>query len=97
MRILVVEDEKKLADYLRKGLAENGCVVDVAHDGVDGLHLALTGEYELILLDVMLPRLDGFAVLKAIRESKDTAVLMLTARDELEDKVRGLRGGADDY
>ena len=97
MRILVVEDEKKLAQYLRKGLMENGHVVDVANDGIDGLHLALNGEYDILVLDVMLPGVDGFGVLKAVRASKDTPVLMLTARDKVEDRVRGLQGGADDY
>ena len=97
MRVLVVEDETKLAEYLRKGLSENGYVVDVAHDGIDGKHLALHGDYDLVVLDVMLPGIDGFGVLKAIRESKDTAVLMLTARDRVEDRVKGLQDGADDY
>jgi two-component system copper resistance phosphate regulon response regulator CusR len=97
MRILVVEDERKLAGYLRKGLSENGYVVDVAHDGIDGRHLAVHGEYDLVLLDVMLPGVDGFGVLKAIRETNDTAVLMLTARDAIEDRVKGLQDGADDY
>ena len=97
MRVLIVEDETKLAEYLRKGLAENGYVVDVAHDGIDGKHLAIHGEYDLVVLDVMLPGIDGFGVLKAIRESKNTAVLMLTARDRVEDRVKGLQDGADDY
>ncbi|MDB5947173.1 MAG: Two-component system response regulator [Ramlibacter sp.] len=97
MRVLLVEDEKKLAEYLCKGLTENGHVVDVALDGIDGKHLAVHGEYDLVVLDVMLPGIDGFAVLKAIRESRDTAVLMLTARDRVEDRVKGLQEGADDY
>jgi two-component system copper resistance phosphate regulon response regulator CusR len=97
MRILVVEDEKKLAEYLRKGLAENGYVVDVANDGIDGRHLAVEGEYDVLVLDVMLPGVDGFGVLKAMRERRDTPVLMLTARDKIEDRVRGLQDGADDY
>jgi two-component system, OmpR family, copper resistance phosphate regulon response regulator CusR len=97
MRILVVEDEIKLAEYLRKGLSENGHVVDVAHDGIDGKHLALHGEYDLIVLDVMLPGIDGFGVLKALRATRNTAVLMLTARDSVEDRVKGLQDGADDY
>ena len=67
MRLLIVEDEVRLADYLRKGLGENGYVVDVAHDGIDGLHLATEGRYDLLLLDVMLPGADGFAVLEAMR------------------------------
>ena len=97
MRLLVIEDERKLAEYLRSGLAENGYVVDVAHDGIDGRHLALEGQYDLILLDVMLPGIDGFGVLEAIRRKGDTPVLMLTARDKVEDRVKGLQGGADDY
>ncbi len=97
MRILVVEDEPKLGEYLRKGLTENGYVVDVAQDGIDGKHLAVHGEYDLVVLDIMLPGIDGFGVLKAIREGNDTAVLMLTARDRVEDRVKGLQDGADDY
>ena len=97
MRILVIEDESKLADYLHKGLSESGYVVDVARDGIDGAHLAVHGSYDLVLLDVMLPGIDGFGVLKALRRERDTPVLMLTARDQVEDKVRGLQDGADDY
>ncbi len=98
MRLLVVEDEVKLAQYLHKGLSENGHVVDVAHDGIDGRRLAIGGEYDLVLLDVMLPGIDGFGVLAAMRaEGKATPVLMLTARDKVEDRVRGLERGADDY
>lgn len=97
MRVLVVEDERKTADYLQRGLTENGYVVDVARDGIDGRHLALEGEYDLIVLDVMLPGLDGFGVLGALRKSRHTAVLMLTARDKVDDRVRGLQSGADDY
>ena len=97
MRVLVVEDEARLADYLRKGLTESGYVVDVASDGIDGRHLAVEGNYDLILLDVMLPGIDGFGVLKALRQVHKTPVLMLSARDRVEDKVRGLQEGADDY
>ncbi|MDI1268098.1 MAG: heavy metal response regulator transcription factor [Polaromonas sp.] len=97
MRLLVVEDELKLAEYLRQGLSENGYVVDVAHNGIDGRHLALSGDYDLILLDVMLPGMDGFGVLEAIRKNKPVPVLILTARDQVEDRVRGLHDGADDY
>jgi two-component system copper resistance phosphate regulon response regulator CusR len=97
MRLLVIEDEPKLAEYLRRGLTQSGYVVDVASDGIDGRHLALEGEYDLILLDVMLPGIDGFGVLSALRQSKRTPVLMLTARDKVEDRVKGLREGADDY
>ena len=97
MRLLVIEDELKLADYLHKGLSENGYVVDVARDGIEGRHLATQGEYDLLLLDLMLPGIDGFGVLKAVRASGNTPVLMLTARDKVEDRVRGLQEGADDY
>ena len=98
MKILVVEDEKKAAAYLRKGLAENGFVVDVASNGDDGLHLARTGEYELVVLDVMLPGRDGWSVLGELRRSgSPTPVLFLTAKDGLPDRVKGLNLGADDY
>jgi two-component system copper resistance phosphate regulon response regulator CusR len=97
MRVLVVEDEPRIADYLRKGLTENGFVVDVAASGIDGRHLAIEGQYDLVVLDVMLPGIDGFAVLEALRREKDTPVLMLTARDKVDDRVRGLQSGADDY
>jgi two-component system, OmpR family, copper resistance phosphate regulon response regulator CusR len=98
MRLLVIEDEAKLAQYLHKGLSENGHVVDVAHDGIEGRRLALDGEYDLVLLDLMLPGVDGFGVLSAIRaQRRNLPVLMLTARDKVEDRVRGLEQGADDY
>ena len=97
MRLLIIEDERRLAEYMRKGLAENGHVVDVAADGIDGLHLATQGSYDLILLDLTLPGIDGFGVLDRLRKQKNTPVLMLTARDKVEDRVRGLRAGADDY
>ncbi|RBL81914.1 DNA-binding response regulator [Streptomyces cavourensis] len=97
MRILVIEDEPKLADYLKKGLSEQSHVVDLARDGVNGLHLALEGNHDLIVLDVMLPGVDGFGILASVRARKDTPILMLTARDAIEDRVRGLEGGADDY
>jgi two-component system copper resistance phosphate regulon response regulator CusR len=98
MRLLVIEDEVKLAQYLHKGLSENGHVVDLAHDGIEGRRLAVGGEYDLVLLDLMLPGVDGFGVLAAIRAAKrQLPVLMLTARDKVEDRVRGLEQGADDY
>jgi len=97
MRLLVVEDEVKLAAYLRKGLTEEGFVVDVAHNGVDGLHLAMEYDYDLLVLDAMLPGIDGLGVLAALRQSKQTPVLMLTARIRVEDRVKGLQSGADDY
>ncbi|WP_373980075.1 heavy metal response regulator transcription factor [Achromobacter sp. JD417] len=97
MRILVIEDERKLAHYLQKGLREHNYVVDVSLDGTDGRHAALENNYDLIVLDVMLPGIDGFGILSDLRRVKDTPVLMLTARDKVEDRVRGLEGGADDY
>jgi two-component system, OmpR family, copper resistance phosphate regulon response regulator CusR len=97
MRILVVEDDPKLADYLHKALGESGYVVDVARDGIAGRHLATEGDYALVLLDLMLPGVDGFGVLKSLRERHRTPVLMLTARERVEDRVRGLEAGADDY
>ncbi|MBL8346332.1 MAG: heavy metal response regulator transcription factor [Rubrivivax sp.] len=97
MRILVVEDNLKLAGHLRRGLVENGFAVDLAADGIEGRRLALQGEYDLVLLDVMLPGLDGFALLQALRHHKETPVLMLTAADSVQDRVRGLHAGADDY
>lgn len=97
MRLLVIEDEVRLADFLKKGLAEAGYVVDVAHDGIDGLHLAVEGTYDLVILDVMLPGKDGFEVLSSLRRVRRTPVLMLTARDSVEDRVKGLVDGADDY
>jgi two-component system copper resistance phosphate regulon response regulator CusR len=98
MRVLVVEDEAKTAAYLLKGLGEHGFVVDVAEDGEQGLHLARTGNYDLIVVDVMLPKRDGWSVLSELRRSgKQTPALFLTARDAIEDRVRGLELGADDY
>ncbi|MBC9070662.1 heavy metal response regulator transcription factor [Thauera sp. CAU 1555] len=98
MKILIVEDEPKTGDYLRQGLGEAGFVVDLARDGLDGLHLALNGEYDLIVLDVMLPSLDGWGILQTLRRGgHETPVLFLTARDQVEDRVRGLELGADDY
>ncbi len=98
MKILVVEDEIKTGDYLRQGLSEAGFVVDLARDGNDGLHLATTEKYDLIVLDVMLPGRDGWSVLRALREGgNNVPVLFLTARDHVDDRVRGLELGADDY
>ncbi len=98
MRILVVEDERKTADYLHKGLSETGFVVDAAQRGDDGLHLALTESYDLIVLDVMLPGCDGWSILAALRAAgRPTPVLFLTARDTVTDRVKGLEMGADDY
>ncbi|WP_414440374.1 heavy metal response regulator transcription factor [Burkholderia sp. 22PA0106] len=97
MRILVVEDEPKTGAYLKKGLEESGMSVDLAADGADGLLLAEEEQYDVIVLDIMLPVLDGWDVLKRLRASKSTPVLFLTARDDVEDRVRGLELGADDY
>ncbi|HWI83683.1 heavy metal response regulator transcription factor [Ramlibacter sp.] len=97
MKILVVEDEPKAAEYVRQGLAESGYTVEVALTGLDGLHAAATGDHDLVILDVMLPGVDGFAVLSALRTSKQTPVLMLTARGKADDRVHGFDLGADDY
>ncbi|TRZ91985.1 MAG: response regulator [Rhodocyclaceae bacterium] len=98
MKILIVEDEVKTGDYLKQGLSEAGFVVDLARDGMDGLHLALTDAYDLVVLDVMLPSLDGWQVLDGLRRAgKDVPVLFLTARDQVTDRVKGLELGADDY
>ncbi|WP_224366255.1 heavy metal response regulator transcription factor [Hyalangium versicolor] len=97
MKILIVEDEAKTAEYLHRGLNEQGYTVDVARTGPDGHALALQHDYDAIVLDVMLPELDGFSVLRAIRTRKQTPVIMLTARDRVDDRVHGLRAGADDY
>jgi len=97
MRILIVEDEPKTAAYVSKGLKEHAFVTDVAGDGVQGLHLATSGSYDLVLLDVMLPGADGWTVLEGIRRQRETPVLFLSARDEVADRVKGLELGADDY
>jgi len=97
MKLLIVEDEPKTAEYLHKGLVEQGCAVDIARNGVDGQHLALVHDYDVIVLDAMLPGIDGFALLRTLRAVKQTPVIMLTARDSIEDRVRGLQDGADDY
>ena len=98
MRILVIEDEKRLAAILKRGLEESGFVVDVALDGADGLFMARTYPYDAVLLDILLPKVDGLTVLKTLRAEKiGVPVLMLTAKGELEDRVQGLNLGADDY
>ena len=97
MKILLIEDEARAAEYLRQGLSESGYAVDVASNGADGLHAAITGDHDLVILDVMLPGVDGFAVLSGLRSAKQTPVLMLTARGQMNDKVRGFDLGADDY
>jgi two-component system copper resistance phosphate regulon response regulator CusR len=97
VKILVIEDEKRAAEYLRQGLSESGYAVEVALDGPDGLHAAVNGDHDLVVLDVMLPGIDGFAVLSALRTARQVPVLMLTARDRVDDKVRGFEHGADDW
>ncbi len=98
MKILIVEDEIKTGEYLRQGLREAGFTVDLAHDGQEGLHLALEGGHDLLILDVMLPGMDGWQVLTQLRlRHKTMPVLFLTARDQVEDRVKGLELGADDY
>jgi two-component system copper resistance phosphate regulon response regulator CusR len=98
MRILIVEDEIKTASYLSKGLMESGFIVDVAHKGDDGLHLALTTDYDLIVLDVSLPERSGWSIISELRrQGKETPTLFLTARDAVEDRIKGLELGADDY
>lgn len=97
MRILIVEDEPKTGAYLRKGLTEAGYVVDWVEDGITGQHQDETEEYDLLVLDVMLPGQDGWTLLQNLRRSKSTPVLFLTARDDVGDRVKGLELGADDY
>ena len=98
MKVLIVEDEPKTGDYLRQGLVESGFAADLARTGTDGLHLALTGEYDLVILDVMLPGLNGWQLLETLRRTGNACpVLFLTARDQVEDRVKGLELGADDY
>lgn len=98
MRLLVIEDERKTSDYLKKGLSENGHVVDVAHHGEDGLHLALTEVYDLVVLDIQLPGRDGWSILQSLRRAgRQVPVLILTASDKVDERVKGLDCGADDY
>jgi len=97
MKLLIVDDELKTTEYLKKGLSEQGCTVDIAYDGLEGRHLALEHDYDVIVLDVMLPALDGFSLLREVRRMRQTPVIMLTARDRVEDRVKGLQDGADDY
>lgn len=98
MKILVVEDEEKTGDYLKQGLEEAGFVVDLARNGQDGLHFGQNGEYDLLIVDVMLPKLNGWQVLSSLRQiGCETPVIFLTARDQVEDRVKGLELGADDY
>ncbi|MEE8876753.1 heavy metal response regulator transcription factor [Pseudomonas helleri] len=98
MKLLIVEDQAKTGQYLRQGLSEAGFTTELATDGITGQHLALTGDYSLLILDVMLPGRDGWQILQAVRSAGlDIPVLFLTARDAVEDRVHGLELGADDY
>ncbi|AUM70070.1 MULTISPECIES: heavy metal response regulator transcription factor [Pseudomonas] len=97
MRLLIVEDEEKTSSYVHRGLSELGYIVDVATNGIDGLHYALEMDYDVVILDVMLPGKDGYGVLQGLRLYKKTPVIMLSARGTVDDRVRGLREGADDY
>ncbi len=98
MRILLVEDELKIAAFIKRGLEENAYIVDVVHDGQAGLDCALGYEYDLIILDLILPKLDGIALCRNLRQmGNETAILILTAKDTVDDRVDGLDAGADDY
>jgi heavy metal response regulator len=98
MKILVIEDEKKVANFIKKGLEEEHYAVDTAFDGEEGLYMAEVNEYDLIILDLMIPKIDGLEVLKTIRGKKNSVpILVLTARNTVEDKVKGLDAGCDDY
>ena len=98
MKILVVEDEKNIANYLKKGLAEAGYKVDLAHDGEDAVYMASINDYDLILLDIMIPKMDGVEVCKTLRKEKNTAyIILISAKDKIQDKITGLDAGADDY
>ena len=98
MKLLVIEDEIKTGQYLQKGLTESGYTVDLSHDGVDGLYQATSQDYDLIVLDIMLPKLNGWQVLQTLRSSNIlTPVLMLTAKDQVDDRVKGFELGANDY
>lgn len=98
MKLLVIEDEAKAGEYLQKGLTESGYTVDLSKDGVDGLYQATSQTYDLIILDIMLPKLNGWQVLQTLRSSEmKTPVIMLTAKDQVDDRVKGFELGADDY
>jgi len=98
MKILIIEDEKGLARLIKKGLEENYFTVDLSFDGVEGIHMAETWPYDAILLDIMLPGIDGFEILQSLRDRKnDVPVLVITARGEIEERIKGLNFGADDY
>lgn len=98
MKLLVVEDEQKTGEYLRQGLVESGYIVDLTHNGLDGYHKAMTEDYDLIILDIMLPDINGWKIVQSLRAAnKDSQILLLSAMGSIDDKVRGLNLGADDY
>ena len=98
MKLLIVEDEKKTGEYLTKGLTEAGFVVDLADNGLNGYHLAMTGDYDLIILDIMLPDVNGWDIVRMLRSAnKGMPILLLTALGTIEHRVKGLELGADDY
>jgi len=98
MKIIIIEDNRDLVQVLAEGLGESGFIVDSAYDGEEGLDKVVKNEYECIILDIMLPKMDGYELIEKIRESgKDTPILVLTAKDSIEDRVKGLEAGADDY
>jgi len=98
MRILIVEDDRRIANVLKKGLSEEGFAIDLAYDGLEGQFLGESEDYDLIILDLMLPKLDGISVCKALRKKQiKTPILILTAKTSIEDRVEGLNAGADDY
>lgn len=97
MKILLIEDHEKTANWVKKGLEEAGYTIDITNDGRDGLYLALENDYELIILDIMLPGMNGWNILKILRTSKSVPVICLTARDAIDDRVKGLELGANDY
>ena len=98
MKLLIIEDESKIGNYMQQGLTEAGFIVDLARNGLDGHHLAMTEDYDLLILDIMLPDIDGWKILKSLREAeRNIPVFFLTARDSVDDRVKGLELGADDY
>ena len=98
MKIIIIEDNRDLVQVLAEGLSESGFIVDSAYDGEEGLDKVVKNEYECIILDIMLPKMDGYELIEKIREAgKDTPILVLTAKDSIEDRVKGLEAGADDY
>ncbi|MUK62194.1 heavy metal response regulator transcription factor [Aliivibrio fischeri] len=98
MKLLIIEDETKTGEYLKKGLTESGYTVDLSQDGADGLYNATTNQYDLIILDVMLPKLNGWQILQTLRNCENnTPIIMLTAKDQIDDRVKGFELGANDY